>query len=363
MVDTVLCVATIGGWLTNFKRLHVLDPWQENILTIGDFEHFRSYITDADVEKIASFGLDHVRLGFDQLVIEDIEKPYTYREEIFEIIDSFIESCEKRGLSVILNLHKAIGLHCDTNDDVYLLDDEELRRRFKMMWVAFEKRYSHKPQIVFELLNEVKHAPEKWNSLANETISEIRKLNRNRRIIVGGAFWNSPAGLLALNINHDDNIMYTFHFYEPFEFTHQRGVLQKSCLFYNRDMEYPGDIEKYRDFRRVACGEKTPYTEYSVMDRKFVYDKLAPALEFKNKYPERVLWLGEFGTIRHCKTLYRENYMRDVISFCIENGLPYCVWNYLSTPNDGNRFSLVTDDEREIVSERMLRIINGVDFI
>jgi hypothetical protein len=35
------------------------------------------------------------------------------------------------------------------------------------------------------------------------------------------------------------------------------------------------------------------------------------------------------------------------------------VWNYLSTPNDGNRFSLVDDDERRILSEEMARIIRG----
>ena len=51
--------------------------------------------------------------------------------------------------------------------------------------------------------------------------------------------------------------------------------------------------------------------------------------------------------------------MRDVITVLRENDMPYCVWNYLSTPNDGNRFSLVDDDRRQIVSERMLRVIRG----
>ncbi len=51
--------------------------------------------------------------------------------------------------------------------------------------------------------------------------------------------------------------------------------------------------------------------------------------------------------------------MRDMISLLIEHGIPYCVWNYLSTPNDGNRFSLVDDDRREILSPRLLRIIQG----
>ena len=37
----------------------------------------------------------------------------------------------------------------------------------------------------------------------------------------------------------------------------------------------------------------------------------------------------------------------------------YCVWNYLSTPNDGNRFSLVGDDTRKILSDNLAEIIKG----
>jgi len=51
--------------------------------------------------------------------------------------------------------------------------------------------------------------------------------------------------------------------------------------------------------------------------------------------------------------------MRDMIRILKENDIPYCVWNYLSTPNDGNRFSLVDDDKREILSEELGRIIRG----
>lgn len=42
-----------------------------------------------------------------------------------------------------------------------------------------------------------------------------------------------------------------------------------------------------------------------------------------------------------------------------EYGIPYCVWNYLSTPNDGNRFSLVDDDNRMILSKELAEIIAG----
>ena len=86
---------------------------------------------------------------------------------------------------------------------------------------------------------------------------------------------------------------------------------------------------------------------------------MAAAKRFKEKYPDKTLWCGEFGTIRHCKMEYRENWMRDMITILKEWEIPYSVWNYLSTPNDGNRFSLVDDDSRKILSEEMARIIRG----
>ena len=62
-------------------------------------------------------------------------------------------------------------------------------------------------------------------------------------------------------------------------------------------------------------------------------------------------------TIRHIKNEHRENWFRDVISFCDENEIPITIGNYLSTPYDGNRFSLVDDDFRCPVSEKIIDMI------
>ena len=95
------------------------------------------------------------------------------------------------------------------------------------------------------------------------------------------------------------------------------------------------------------------------MDIAFLYDYLAPVKEFIEKNPDKILWCGEFGTIRHAKLELRENWMRDMITILNEWDVPYCVWNYLSTPNDGNRFSLVDDDTRKILSPALAEIIRG----
>lgn len=348
----------IGGWLTNYKRFNVLPQDKRLDITIGDMEHFESYITESDVKYIASLGMDHIRLGFDQIVFE--KEPYTYREEIFEIVDKFILWCKKYKLNIVLNMHKAIGNYCDIQEEISLFNSEELQNRFIALWVEFEKRYTNETDVAFELLNEVRdEPPKKWNDLADKTIKALRKLNKTRKIIIGSTRWNSPDTLKDLKIFDDENVIYTFHNYAPFEFTHQRGVLQAEPLYYNRKMPYPDTIERYRDYQLVVHENDTAYENYDEMDINFVRDSLQGAVDFIHKNPDKILWCGEFGTIRHADIKWRENWMKDVITVLLENKIPYCVWNYLSTENDGNRFSLVDDDSRKILSENLAKIIKG----
>jgi len=348
----------IGGWLTNYKRFNVLPEKWRGPLSPGDFEHFDTYITEDDIRNIASFGVDHIRLGFDQVVLE--ESPGVYRERTFRLIDGFVGWCEKANVNVVLNLHKAVGNYADIKERVSLMEDAGLQDRFVALWLEFERRYHDKPQVAFELLNEARDIdPELWNDLAERTLKSIREKNPSRKIIIGGTCWNKARTLRHLRLYDDENVIYTFHIYDPFEFTHQRGVLQPGPLYYNRKMAYPSDIEPYRDYRRFVRGEKNPYANDKRIDKEWLRKRMQPAFDFVKAHPDKILWCGEFGTIRHCRLVYRENWMRDIISLCKENGIPYCVWNYLSTPNDGNRFSLVDDEERKILSPRMLRIIQG----
>ncbi len=352
----------IGGWLTNYKRFHVLPQEQRMLLTVGDMEHFREYITRRDVQNIAGMGLDHIRLGFDQIVLQD-RATGQFRQEIWDLLDAFCEWCREAGLAVVLNLHKAVGNYCDVEEPVILFEDAGLQDGFVAFWEEMERHFAGRDELVFEILNEIKHIdPERANALLVRTVKAIRALNPRRRIILGGIDWNSAEGMTHLPIL-DSRVGYTWHSYAPSCFTHQRGVLQAPHLFYNRKMPWPGDIERYRDYERVVNGRHTSYEQYQRMDIQFLRDCYAPAFKFAADHPDAFVWLGEFGTIRHADIQWREHYMLDVISLCLEHNMPYCVWNYLSTPNDGNRFSLVDDDSRQILSQNLFRIIQGDVFL
>jgi aryl-phospho-beta-D-glucosidase BglC (GH1 family) len=182
-----------GGWLTNYKRFNVLPPaWRER-LTVGDFEHFRTYLAESDAENAAAMGFDHVRVGFDQRVLE--ERPGAFREEILDLLDRFCGWFESRGLGVVLNLHKAVGNYCDIHEENALLDDPALQDRFVALWEAVTRRFAHRPAVAFELLNEPRtsvlldkgmslpEAADSLNSLLKETVDVIRESNPTRYIL------------------------------------------------------------------------------------------------------------------------------------------------------------------------------------
>ncbi len=349
----------LGGWLTNYKRMGQLPEELRMVVTVGDLEHFDSYITERDVAYIASLGVDHIRLAFDQLVLEVFDQPYTYREEVFAHIDDFLGWAKKYGLNVILNLHKAYGCYCDVHDMKPLLDTPAYMDRFVALWLEFERRYhSFGREICFELLNELVGGNDSgWNALWHRTVAEIRKRNPDRLIMIGSSQWNSVNTLMDLDVIDDPNVVYTFHMYAPFEFTHQRGVLQRMNHYYNREMPWPGDIERYRHCLSFVHHCESPYENYTEMGRQFIRDSLSPVLTFMEAHPDAIVTCGEFGTIRSCPIEWRENYFSDVIGFLDEHGIPFTIWNYLSTPYDANRFSLVDDDHRKIVSEKIADLI------
>ncbi len=349
----------VGGWMTNYKRVRFLPEHMAFNLSIGDREHFERYLSLWDVRNIKAMGMDHIRVPFDQVVVEEYERPYCYREDMLKLLDRMVGWCLDEGLEVVLNLHHAIGCYCDFAEASSLMQDSALQERFIRLWEMLEDRYSG-CDIIFEPLNEVTTTDAAaWNELAGRCVSAIRAKNPDRRLIIGSAQWNSPDRLRDLRLYDDDRIAYTFHYYGPFAFTHQRTTIHPAQYAYNREIPYPGDNAYYKDFAVFSGGDPSEFDAWPIIGRDYVEHGLRGAAEFHRAHPDKVLWLGEFGTIRHARTAWRESWMSDVIRFARQNGLPYSVWNYLSTPYDCNRFSLVTDDERRIVSSRMLRIIQG----
>jgi endoglucanase len=144
------------------------------------------------------------------------EAPYTIEQEFFRRVDWAVEQALANGLAIVLDMHHYEEMANDPTGH---------QERFLALWRQIAERYQDQPNaVLFELLNEpngVLH-PGYWNKLIAEALPVIRSTNPTRNIVVGPAEWNNPQALDELILPADDrHLIVTFHFYSPFQFTHQ----------------------------------------------------------------------------------------------------------------------------------------------
>jgi endoglucanase len=124
-------------------------------------------------------------------------------------------ACWARGLAVMLTMHHA--------DAVYR-DPAGAAEPLAALWHDLAARYRDAPgPLAFELLNEPRTpmTPADWNALLPRLLQAVREIDPARPVVVGGAEMSTIAGLRALELPDDDQLIATIHYYEPFRFTHQ----------------------------------------------------------------------------------------------------------------------------------------------
>ncbi len=198
----------LGGWLSQ---------------CVHTKEHYDSFFHEEDMQRISTWGVDHIRLPIDYNLIEDEEG--NYREEGFGYIQKAIDWCEKYRLNMILDLHKTAGYSFDSGEkEEGFFESKTYQERFYRLWETLAEKFGkYRDRLAFELLNEVteKEFCEKWNQIADTCIRRIRPIAPDISILVGGYWNNNVAAVKDLAMPQDENIIYNFHSYDPLAFTHQ----------------------------------------------------------------------------------------------------------------------------------------------
>lgn len=131
-------------------------------------------------------------------------------------LDRVIGQATRAGLGVIVDEHDFNA--CSENLDL-------CETKLTAFWRQIGQRYRSAPNtVLFELLNEPhgKLDAAHWNALINRILPIVRASNPTRTLVIGPTQWNSLNQLPTLDLPaNDHNILVTFHFYEPFPFTHQ----------------------------------------------------------------------------------------------------------------------------------------------
>ncbi len=140
---------------------------------------------------------------------------YLINNIFFNQVDEVIAWGLESGLIVILELHNFPELMANPIDE---------KEKFLAIWKQISERYQHMPPtLFFELLNEPHQNLDSqlWNQLIKDSIHLVREKNENRKILIEGVNYSDYASLSMLDLPKDDNLIATFHFYDPFDFTHQ----------------------------------------------------------------------------------------------------------------------------------------------
>jgi endoglucanase len=333
----------LGGWISQYEKF---DP-----------AHFQSFITQSDIRKIASWGMDHVRLPFDYPILEDDAHPFIYKEAGFGYLDRCIEWCRVAGLNLILDMHRAPGYSFNSLADNNLFANDRLQERYLSLWENIARRYggTSRPKLVLELMNEiVLPTSEPWNSLAQKAVERIRKVDSSVWIMIGGNHYNSAWTLKEIRRINDPHIVYTFHDYEPMLFTHQRAPWVEFLKGFAPAVEYPASVpalKEYLDQNPQFAGELQKFIT-TPLDINYLRAMLQPAVDFLNT-THLPLYCGEYGAIDVAPLPARLNWHRDFVALLREHGIGRAVWSYKEM-----NFALVRKDG-SAVSDELIQIVSA----
>jgi endoglucanase len=99
-----------------------------------------------------------------------------------------------------------------------------------------------------------------WNNLLSDALRVIRSTNPQRNVIIGPTEWNNLEMLSQLILPPDDHhIIVTYHYYNPFQFTHQGAEWVTGSTSWQGTKWTGSNSENaavVKDFGRVAAWAK-----------------------------------------------------------------------------------------------------------
>ena len=177
---------------------------------------YENFITEKDIEMIADFGFNVVRVPFNHTVLEDENPIEAYTAIGWKYLDNLMDWCEKYKVYVVLDFHSLPGGQGSFVSDpefinVWLSQDHQ--QKTIDIWRAIANRYKDRQIIAgYDLINEPD--PMSGKDLVNfykKIITAIREVDKSHMIILEGTHFASDFSMFKEPL--DSNQAYSFHSY------------------------------------------------------------------------------------------------------------------------------------------------------
>lgn len=245
--------------------------------------HF-NYYTRQDFINVKQLGIDQVRLPINMANMFNDENQL---DTLFlYLLDQYVDIAEEEEINLIITNMSGFDYN----------NDPTIRDQFINIWTQLAQHFKDRPNNIFyELANEPGYnVVEDWGLLQGELIDTIRSIDQTHTIIVTPA-WGGIIHLYDLPNYADDNLIYTFHFYDPFLFTHQGAVHASLNELQGVPFPYDPDLMPEMPTSFIGNQYEIDYNNYANEGTaESMQDIIQMAATFKEQR-NVPLWCGEFG--------------------------------------------------------------------
>lgn len=310
-------------------------------------EYINNRFTENDFSFIKSSGFTYVRLSINEKII--YIDPYLVNAENAALLDKYIQKFIDNGIGVLVDFHP----NDDFKEQIY--NSETFANNIMIFWGKFAKHLSKfDPEYVFlEVLNEpsTENATE-WNEIQKKWVETIRKNAPKHTIVVDGNLrltkdnWDDIAAVMSIELFADKNIAYNFHYYQPFEFTHQGATWGWEVAQYTDGLKYPMNEQNCNDI--INKNPNNTQVKWAMENyistnwSKETFKEKMKVIADWSKEHNIFVTTNEIGAYYSAKENGKNQYIKDLREVLEEYGIGWAIWEY----DDG--FSIVTKDNGNI---------------
>jgi endoglucanase len=316
----LLCFSTARSQ-TPFSRGVNLTGWFQ-VNGAGQIQ-FTQY-TKQDLANIKSLGCDVIRLPINLHFMTSGSPSYTLDPLFLSFLDSVVVWAEELKIYLILDNH-TFDVTSNTSPDVGNI--------LNKVWTQMAQHYKDRSDyIIYEILNEPHGiAASLWGTIQGDAINAIRAVDTKHAIIVGGVNFNTYTELQNLPFYTDQNLIYTFHFYDPFMFTHQGSTWNTPSMAPLAGVPFPYNAAEMPATPSTFIGTwmETAMNNYpSQGNVAYVKSLIDIAVAFKNTRNVK-LFCGELGVyIPNSPADDRVYWYGAVRQYLEEKGISWTTWDY-----------------------------------